>query len=1288
MATLLFQAAGAALGSVFGPIGAIVGRAVGALAGSVVDRSLMGGGGGDGRTISGPRLMDGRVPGSEEGTAISRVYGTSRLGGTLIWATRFEEQVTVEERQGGKGGGGGGSQVQTRTYRYFANLAMAVCEGPVASVRRIWVDGRELDMTSVAIRIYTGTPDQPPDPLIEARQGAGKTPAYRGLCYVVLERFPLEAYGNRIPLLHFEVVRPVGSLEKEVRAVTIIPGSTEHGYDPSRVTEVTGAGSARHINRNMLLASSDWRASLADLKSLCPNLERVALVVAWFGTDLRAGNCRIVPGVETRNRGGESRPWRVGGITRPGAYLVSRNEGKAAFGGTPSDAGVIAAIRHLKAEGLEVYLYPFLMMDVPAGNGLPDPYGGAGQAAYPWRGRITCHPASADQTGAARSQVQAFLGNAQAGHFAVSGETIIAPSGDEGYRRMVLHYARLAEVAGGVDGFLIGSEMRGLTALRDGEGRFPFVEGLCTLAANVRAVLRAGTKITYAADWSEYAGFQPTGGGGELRFPLDPLWAHPAIDAVGIDNYMPLSDWQDGDMLAGNPDGFRHSEDVAGMRGAITQGEGFDWYYADDADRRARIRTPITDGAAGKPWVFRYKDIESWWTNPHHERGPGGAELPAPTAWVPRSKPVWFTELGCPAIDKGANRPNAFVDAKSVENALPHHSGGARSDSMQRRFLDAHHDWWQGGGPEPGMVDPGRVFLWTWDARPYPAFPENLSLWADGANWQRGHWLNGRLGAGTVADVIAAILTDHGFTDFDVSGVCGDLPGFVQGEQTSARRLIEPLLEAFQIDALEADGRLTFRSRLKSALPAAELEVLAERPDEALFEESRGHISDLCGEAILDHFDEASGHPRVTTRSRRMAGGTDRVLRLSLPAVLHAGGAAACVETALRDHRAGQRRVSFRLPPTALGFTPGDVVRLAGGPAGRFLITGITDGMVREVEALAIAAGDSAAPAPVEEGGPTGETGAADAFAPVVALLDLPVLGTGNPQDFACVAAYAQPWRAMLVSSSETTEGYRIRTQLDRPARIGWLAEPLGSGVVGRFDDSGSLLIDLPAGGLSSADRLAVLNGTNRIALSAGNGAWEIVGFRTASEIAPRRWRLSGLLRALCGTEDAMIAGHAVDAQAVMLDEALRPLGLGVEEAGRLSNWVVDAIGVSATQIGPFAFAGGIRALTPLCPVHLRARRGADGIARFSWVRRGRIDSDSWLAVEIPLDEPTEGYRLEILSGETVVRSVETGAPSYAYPAADELADFGAPQAALSIRVRQLGRAVPLGLPAEATLSL
>ncbi|MCR6498898.1 glycoside hydrolase/phage tail family protein [Shinella sp. CPCC 101442] len=1279
MATLLFQAAGAALGSVFGPFGAILGRAAGALAGSVVDRSLI-----NGMTkVSGARLGDARIPGADEGTAISRVYGTARIGGTLIWATRFAEEVSVE-RTGGKASG-----PRVETFRYFANCAVGICEGPIAGIRRVWADGRELDLTGIAMRLYRGTAEQAPDPLIEAKQGAGNTPAYRGLAYVVFEHLPLDTFGNRIPVLQFEVLKPIGSLEEKVRAVTIIPGSSEHGYDPRLVTEKLGAGRGRNINRNTLVATTDWEASIDELMALCPNLERVGLVVAWFGTDLRAGHCRIVPGVEVSARTDESRPWRVCGIGRAPAYVVSQSGGGPAYGGTPSDASVVAAIKDLKARGIEVYLYPFVLMDVPADNSLPDPYGGARQASYPWRGRITCHPQSADGTAAAGSQVAAFVGDAEAGDFSVSGEVVSGPAGDEGFRRLILHYALLAEAAGGVDGFLIGSEMRGLTWLRDEAGGFPFVSALCDLAVDVRTVLRPATKITYAADWSEYFGFQPADGSGEVRYHLDPLWASPAIDAVGIDNYMPLADWRDGDVLAGNPDGFQHGEDLDAMRGLIAAGEGFDWYYANDSARAARLRSPITDGAAGKPWVFRYKDIESWWTNFHHERGSGGSELTGHTAWVPRSKPVWFTELGCPAADKGPNQPNVFVDPKSAENALPYFSGGARGDAVQRRFLDAHHGWWQGSGPEAGMVDPGHVFLWTWDARPYPAFPENTALWSDGGNWQRGHWLNGRLGAGTLADVIAAILSDHGFSTFDVSGVAGDLPGFVQAEQSSARALLEPLMEAFQIDALEADGKLVFRSRQKSALPPLEIGVLAERPDEAAFEESRGHAGDFSGEAILDHFDAAAAYGRVTARSRRMADGSDRVLRLALPAVLHDGAAASAVEAALRDQRAGQRRVTFRLPPTMLGVTPGDVVRLADGPEGRFLVTGLTDGLVREVEARAIAAGDNPAFAPAQDGrSPTGGAGPADAFAPEVVFLDLPIHGPGEAEDFARVAAYAKPWRAMVVSSSDGSEGFRARTRLERPARMGWLAAPLVPGVLGRFDPGREIVLDLASGGLSSVDGVTMLNGANRLAVRAQNGGWEIIGFAGASEIAPGRWRLTTLLRGLHGTEDAMAAGHLSGTLAVVLDEAVRPVGLDTEEVGRLSNWLVEAVGATEGQAGPFVFAGGERALKPLAPGHLRGRRGADGVVRFSWMRRGRVDADTWLSADIPLDEPTEAYRFEILSGSTVVRRVETVNPAFTYAAAAELADFGMAQTAIRIRVRQMGRAVPLGVPAEAVATL
>ena len=136
------------------------------------------------------------------------------------------------------------------------------------------------------------------------------------------------------------------------------------------------------------------------------------LVVAWFGDDLRAGHCRVRPYVTPANGSGLSSAWLVSGLAREAAPVVSTHDGGAAYGGTPSDRSVLDAIAEIKARGLVVTLYPFMMMDIADGNALPDPYGGASQPSYPWRGRVTCDPAplragTADCTALARSQAEA-----------------------------------------------------------------------------------------------------------------------------------------------------------------------------------------------------------------------------------------------------------------------------------------------------------------------------------------------------------------------------------------------------------------------------------------------------------------------------------------------------------------------------------------------------------------------------------------------------------------------------------------------------------------------------------------------------------------------------------------------------------------------------------------------------------------------------------------------------------------------------------------------------------------
>ena len=81
-----------------------------------------------------------------------------------------------------------------------------------------------------------------------------------------------------------------------VRAVTLIPGTTEFGYEPAAIVGLTGPGQSVAENRHVSEAPSDVVAALDDLQAMCPNLERIAIVVAWFGTDLRAGQCEIKPG--------------------------------------------------------------------------------------------------------------------------------------------------------------------------------------------------------------------------------------------------------------------------------------------------------------------------------------------------------------------------------------------------------------------------------------------------------------------------------------------------------------------------------------------------------------------------------------------------------------------------------------------------------------------------------------------------------------------------------------------------------------------------------------------------------------------------------------------------------------------------------------------------------------------------------------------------------------------------------------------------------------------------------
>lgn len=1225
MATLALSLAGQfAGGLVGGPIGATIGRALGALAGSAVDNALFGER--DQRSVN-----DIRLQGSSEGGAVPRLYGWSRIAGNIIWARELE--LLDGDGAGAKAMG------QPQEDEIGASFAVAFCEGEVARMGRIWADGQVLDTEGLSLRFYRGTDDQLPDGLIEATQGVA--PAYRGICYLVVEQLLLSRFGNRIPQLSVELCRVVGDLERNIRAVTVIPGATEFGYDPSPRVRVTGPGATVGENTHVSASVSDWTCSIDELMDLCPNLERVALVVAWFGNDLRCGSCAVGPRVEAAARAVQGAEWSVMGLTRGAVPVVSFHDGGPAYGGTPSDASVLSAIADLQARGIAVTIYPLIMMDVAVGNGLADPYGGGEQAAYPWRGRITCHPApgqagSPDRSGVAAAQVAGFAAR---------------------YRQMVLHYTALAVQAGGVDALVIGSEMRGLTNVRGAGNSFPFVEALVALASEVRSVVGVGTKLTYAADWSEYSGYQADG---EKFFHLDPLWASPAIDAVGIDNYMPLADWRDG---TGHLDAAHWASgyELDYLAGNVAGGEGFDWYYASDADRLAQVRSPITDGAYGESWVYRFKDIRNWWSHWHHDR-PAGVRNATPTAWVPGSKPIWFTELGCAAVDKGANQPNIFGDAKSAEGGRPYFSRGTPDPLIQRQALRAHQAFWREPGNNPaGMVNISRIYHWTWDARPYPAFPAQTEVWADGVNHRTGHWLTGRLGGMASDELAVALARDHG-VNLVAEPAAPMIGGYVLSTATSGRDALEPILAVTGLSLRSrADGLELSSARRGEAVSLDPEQLVA--GEGAVLSRRRPDPAEAPGRLVLSFLDRERDYQTGTVTA--LNGSAGPLAGEGTALVLDGSGARLAAERMLDARSVRQETLEMELPPSALGLEPGDLIEIAGVVEGPFEITEIRDGVSRRITARTLAVGTAVATeidrAMLAVGGATVRS------IPVVTMAHLPALPTDPVRTRLMVGGYAAPWPGVL-QLVEAATGVEVAKLAGR-ARLGVVETALAVGPVGVWDTGPGFEISLYSGHLGSVEEAAVLAGSNRLAIETDAGGWEVIGFAQAELIAPGRYRLRQLRRGMDGSlPSAASAGRRV----MVLDG--RVVSISVE-----SDWLGETrmfrVYAGAGDLVGTELSVSISALVtaPLAPVHLQARRLAGGDVELRWTRVG----------ELPAEHMPERYAVNIFNGGTMVRSFECGVPTALYTDDEQMADSGGPASSFTFTVAQISAVFGAGRAAE-----
>ncbi len=783
----------------------------------------------------------------------------------------------------------------------------------------------------------------------------------------------------------------------------------------------------------------------------------------------------------------------------------------------------------------------------------------------PWRGRITGKP----------SEVSDFFAK---------------------YSVFINHYAELLN--SDIDAFVIGSELKGITSISQEVFKaydnpdedeislvYPGVIELVNLANKVKKTLK-NVKITYAADWSEYHSVNG-------KYNMDDLWSCKNIDFIGIDAYFPLTD----SMSPIN--GFSKQDIISGW----DSGEGLDYFYKDGA--LGSEKNYFNDQ------TYAWKNIEYWWSNHHYD----GLKK---TSWVPKSKPIWFVEYGFPSVDCCSNQPNVFIDPTSIESKLPRYSTGSTDISSQLVAIEGTIDRWR----DSEMIE--KMFLWTWDARPFPYFPYLTEVWGDGGSWHTGHWVQGKISLCSLSGVITDILKMSGIFNVKTDGLNELINGYVVNERTTARKAIEILQSAYFFDLIEYNGELTIKPRSLNNVTEIKNQDIS---DLSISKEDRFYVP---GKINISYINSSTNYQLCTSEAIR-AENNDCSESYSFPLVLTESEGRRIAKIKLYEALASKINYVFTLPLKYVSLMPSDTLILNDdyGVLHTIKVLRVRCGSAIEINGISVnneiysmkSRGDELTYS-INQLNFMGGT--------ELEFLDLPI-GKTNPSVTIAVNGIEKNWKgSSIYYSTDSGVHYKhIGDSYNNSTRgvVKNIFNPYSSCV---FDDCNFLEVILSYGSLESVNKLSLYNGSN-LAL-VGN---ELLQFQNAELIDNNMYRLSGFIRGRFGTEDS-IEGHVALERFILIDDSLINFDLDFGLIG--SSIAYKANSFSCEDSNEYIYIYNGNNIKPFSPVHLKIKEDKDGNLVAEWVYRSRLRSDWPDHIDISKDYDFIGYQVEIIVNDRTLR--------------------------------------------------
>ncbi|WP_331299162.1 phage tail protein [Veillonella parvula] len=149
-------------------------------------------------------IADFQINTASYGEVVPEILGTTRVSGNII---DYEDFTAHEHKSTTRTGKGGGSKHTNITYTYTVAAAIALCEGPIAGIGKVWRDKEifQYPNENIQLTLFNGEIAQAPWPYMLSKHPEKALP-YSGLAYMAgvvdlgergsLPQYNFEVYGK------------------------------------------------------------------------------------------------------------------------------------------------------------------------------------------------------------------------------------------------------------------------------------------------------------------------------------------------------------------------------------------------------------------------------------------------------------------------------------------------------------------------------------------------------------------------------------------------------------------------------------------------------------------------------------------------------------------------------------------------------------------------------------------------------------------------------------------------------------------------------------------------------------------------------------------------------------------------------------------------------------------------------------------------------------------------------------------------------------------------------------